>query len=273
MSLPPEQVQTVPAKAPQPRTLVIDNLIAVASGKGGVGKTWFSATLAHTIAHSGKRVLLVDGDLGLANIDVQLGLTPEHDLVSVVTGQVDAEKAVTRFAGGADHCRKGGFDVLAGRSGSGTLSTLASSELLALGKSIHRLSAKYDTVILDLGAGLDGSVRLLCGAASETLVVLTDEPTSLTDAYALIKVLWMRSGDIKTRAVINMAESAAHGRRTFKALSNACRNFLGREPELAGIIRRDKAVKDAIRQQMPLLSRSPQCAAAEDVAAIAETVK
>ena len=262
------QAKTVSGKQP----LRIDNLIAVASGKGGVGKTWFSATLAHTLALSGQRVLLVDGDLGLANIDVQLGLTPNQDLVSVVTGQIDAAEALTPFNGGADKARKGGFDVLAGRSGSGTLSTLAAPELVALGKTIWHLSANYDAVILDLGAGLDGAVRLLCSAARETLVVLTDEPTSLTDAYALIKILWMRSNDTQIRAVINLADSAAQGRRTYKALANACRNFLSKEPDLAGIIRRDKAVKEAIRQQMPLLTRSPGSNAGADVSEVAQAL-
>ena len=105
---------------------IVPNLITVASGKGGVGKTWFASTLAHTLAFRGKRVLLFDGDLGLANIDVQLGLTPEHDLGSVIAGRIEFEDAVTPFQGGADSSnkeaeRKTGFDVIAGRSGSGTL--------------------------------------------------------------------------------------------------------------------------------------------------------
>src|SRR5262249_14804409 len=100
------------------------NIIAVASGKGGVGKTWFSITLTHALAKRGARTLLFDGDLGLANVDVQLGITPERDLSSVIAGQIPMQKAVTRHAGG--------FDIVAGRSGSGSLATLSATRLMSL---------------------------------------------------------------------------------------------------------------------------------------------
>ena len=120
------------------------NIIAVASGKGGVGKTWFSITRAHALARAGRKVLLFDGDLGLANVDVQLGVTPERDLASVIAGESTLAQAATRH--------DGGFDIIAGRSGTGGLATLPASRLLTLRTELHLLSQDYDWVVIDLGA-------------------------------------------------------------------------------------------------------------------------
>ncbi len=153
--------------------------VSIASGKGGVGKTWFAITLAHALARRGHRVLLFDGDFGLANVDIQLGLMPEHDLGSVLSGQVSMANAVSSFAAG-------GFDVLAGRSGSRALSTLEPKLLESLLAKLAELGTRYDHVLLDLGAGLDRSARRMAACADTLLVVATDEPTSLTDAYATL---------------------------------------------------------------------------------------
>ncbi|NWH07950.1 MAG: MinD/ParA family protein [Alphaproteobacteria bacterium] len=244
-------------------------LIAIASGKGGVGKTWLSATLAHALAQENERVLLFDGDLGLANIDVQLGLTPTNDLGAVISGRMTLAEAVTPFAGGAS---EGGFDVLAGRSGSGALAHLNRAEIGAMAQSLKLLATHYDRTIVDLGAGLDLAVLGLTAACDTTLVVLTEEPTSLTDAYALIKIM-NRAGDMRdTRVVVNMAQSEEAGRKTWGALANACRNFLGLEPPLAGVIRRDEKIKEAIRRQTAFLTRHPAAPAAADVTALARSL-
>jgi len=248
----------------------ISNLVAIASGKGGVGKTWFAVTLSHALARAGERILLVDGDLGLANVDVQLGLTPGYDLAGVIAGTVSAAAATMAVEGGAGG---NGFDVLAGRSGSGALGALRPGELSGFVRIIQDLASKYDRVVLDLGAGIDTPVRLMCSAASHILVILTDEPTSLTDAYALVKLLYMRDPTASIDIVVNQAETVSQGRRTHQALAQACRSFLGREPPLAGIIRRDKLVKEAIRQQTALLARHPQSAAAADVGAVAKLLR
>jgi flagellar biosynthesis protein FlhG len=260
----------MPRAAPKPAPLRIPNLIAVASGKGGVGKTWFAVTLSHTMARHSGRTLLIDGDLGLANVDVQLGLTPGHDLAAVVAGTVAVKEAIHPVDGGSKSGR--GFDVLAGRSGSGALSTLKPAELSSLIDHIAALAQSYTHVILDLGAGIEAPVRMMCAAAGLVLVVLTDEPTSLTDAYALVKVLKMRDETAPINVVVNLAEGASQGRRTYQALAHACRSFLGQEPQLAGIIRRDRLVKDAIRQQTPLLARYPQSTALADIEALARAL-
>jgi flagellar biosynthesis protein FlhG len=245
-----------PASEPRAR-----NIIAVASGKGGVGKTWLSVTLSHALARQGRRVLLLDADLGLANVDVQLGIAPEHDLGAAIAGRIPFNQAVIRH--------HAGFDVLAGRSGSGALAALPALKLHELRARLSVLANRYDVAIMDLGAGIEPPVRLLSEAARTCLVVATDEPTSLTDAYAFMKVTAQSQPDADLRIVVNMAPSRAAGERTHATLCAACSNFLGFAPPLVGVIRRDAKVPDAIRAQSPLMVRYPSCDAAADVEALA----
>jgi len=236
--------------------------VAVGSGKGGVGKTWFAITLAHALARSGRRVLLFDGDLGLANIDIQLGLTPVLDLGSVVSGAATLADAIEHFV-------PGGFDILAGRSGSGSLATLEPAALERLLALLTLTAARYDTVLLDLGAGLDRPVRRLAAWADTLLVVATDEPTSLTDAYATLKLHAADRPGGDARLIVNQSSTPSAGERTAATLTRACMAFLGRAPLMAGTVRRDLHVQDAIRRQTPLLTRHPNCPASLDVERIA----
>jgi len=262
MTLAPPDLSPPPGPVVTEQRRSAPKLIAVASGKGGVGKTWFAITLAQALARAGQRVLLFDGDLGLANVDVQLGLMPEHDLGTVLAGTVDLPHAVTRHA-------EGGFDVLAGRSGSGALAALEPALLDRALAGLRNAARGYDVVLLDLGAGVERAVRRMAARADLLLVLATDEPTSLTDAYAVVKLFYTDRPDGEARLVINQAQTHAAGERTYAALARACTTFLRRAPALAGIIRRDDRVRDAIRRQTPLLTRHPSCPASIDVERIA----
>lgn len=240
-------------------------LIAVASGKGGVGKTWFSITLSHALAQAGKKVLLFDGDLGLANIDVQLGLMAKRDLNDVIEGHLSLAHVVEHYA-------DGGFDIVAGRSGHGSLSSLPLERLNALLQQIRGIVPEYDAVIIDLGAGIDRTVRFITAATDATIVVTTDEPTALTDAYALIKLSHAAGHADNIKVVVNMTGDAKEGTATYNTLLKACKNFLKLTPPLLGVVRQDKRVREAIRAQTPYLTRSPNTDTAADIEKIARNV-
>lgn len=241
------------------------NIVAVASGKGGVGKTWFSITLAHALTRMGKKVLLFDGDLGLANVDVQLGLMPKRDLNDVIRGRLSLDKVIQTY-------EEGDFDIIAGRSGQASLASLPSQRLTLLRDQLLDVADSYDVVICDLGAGVDRTVRMLSATAAQTVLITTDEPTSLTDAYAYIKIGNAAGMSKNINIVVNMASSETEGERTYKTLLKACSNFLRLKPPLLGMIRVDPKVKECIRHQTPLLIRSPNTQAAENVEDIAQQI-
>jgi flagellar biosynthesis protein FlhG len=257
------------------------NLIAVASGKGGVGKTWFSITLSQALAGFGNRVLLVDGDLGLANVDVQLAMSPVHDLASVVAGKIKFADAIGHFSGGAPHredktgpSRRApmGFDVLAGRSGSGALDSLSRKQIESLCMDLIQAAVAYDHLIVDLSAGINSHMMPLFSRIGKALIIVTDDPTSITDAYATIKFLATLHPELDIQIVVNLAESKSQADKTFGAVHRACEHFLQFTPRMAGYIVRDKHVPQAIRAQAPLLARFPQSEAATQVQAIAEAL-
>ena len=240
-----------------------NRLIAVASGKGGVGKTWFAITLAHALAQQGQRVLLFDGDLGLANVDIQLGLMPKRDLGSVLDGEISLRGALMTY-------EEGGFDILAGRSGTGNLAGLSATRLAALVIDLEKLASDYDHVVMDLGAGLERTIRLLATRAGMILVLTNEEPTALTDAYAFMKVMRTEHPDADIRIVVNAASTPMDGEKTYETLAKASKSFLSHSPPLAGIIRSDRNVPAAVRAQISLLVRSPHSDAAADVEGIAK---
>jgi flagellar biosynthesis protein FlhG len=236
-------------------------IIAIASGKGGVGKTWLAITLAQALGQAGRRVVLLDADLGLANADVQLGLNPARDIAHVLAGGAPRDAALALPAG---------FHLMPGRSGSGALAGLSGAALDQAVALPRQLGTVWQDVVVDLGAGVGAAQRRLAAGADILLVVATEEPTSLTDAYAVLK---LHAGDAPggdARLVVNLASGAAAGQRTHATLEAAARRFLQRGLPLAGIVRRDAKVPDAIRHQTPLLTRHPSSPAAQDVRALAQ---
>ncbi|MBO6505459.1 MAG: P-loop NTPase [Kordiimonadaceae bacterium] len=243
-------------------------LITIASGKGGVGKTWLSVTLAHALASAGAKTLLFDGDLGLANVDIQLGLMPESDLGAVIAGGALMADVVTPFKDNAGV----GFDVIAGKSGSGALGSLAAATLVSLRDGLAAMAPDYDHVLLDLAAGVDPAVTTLSDHGGRVIVVMTGDPTSLTDAYAFIKLAVGRNPDANIAIVVNNVASKRDGEKAYEAIKRAAEGFLKISPPLLGIIKSDSKVVDAIRAQMPLLARHPQAEAAQDVKALAASL-
>lgn len=247
----------------------VGNMYVVASGKGGIGKTWFSITLTHLMAKQGRRVLLFDGDLGMANVDIQLGITPEKDLVNVIEGKCHLAEAITTY----ETLDGTSFKILPGRSGSGVLGNMPSQRLMNLREKLKVMAGAYNDMIVDLGAGADNIVRILTGLPATIFILTTDDPTALTDAYALIKMLVIQKADVSLQVVVNLAESQSTGMATYQTLTKACKQFLGVTPGLAGIIRRDKDVQETVRRQQPLAQNYPQSLALQDMVALVETIK
>jgi flagellar biosynthesis protein FlhG len=251
-----------PRPSPQPTSCDRGpQLIAIASGKGGVGKTWLAITLSHALAMAGRRVLLVDADLGLANVDVQLGLEPADGLPAVLSGR-------STVADAARPHPAMGFDILAGCSGSGALAGLDEAAHRRLLAALREAGSRWQDVVLDLGAGLDRGVRALAAGADLLLVVATAEPTSLTDAYAVLKFHRRDRPRGDARLVVNQAVDRAAGERTWRSLDRACGHFLGGGVRLAGVLRRDPRVPESIRRQSAYLSRYPTTQLASELDAL-----
>jgi flagellar biosynthesis protein FlhG len=246
-------------------------ILAVASGKGGVGKTALSLALAQAFSKRGKRTLVVDADLGMANVDVQLGLNPSGDLGSIVAGRLTLAESVAEACGGAQV--RGGFDVIAGPSGSGALANLDISAVGRLAAGVATASLDYDRTLIDLAAGAERSTVRLAAAADDFLIVINDEPTSLTDAYAFVKTLRVRDEGAAPFVVVNNAPDREAAHRAYATFARTCKSFLGFTPPLAGIIRRDEHVPQAIRAQAALAVRSPDCAAVGDIVALARALE
>jgi flagellar biosynthesis protein FlhG len=238
---------------------------AVGSGKGGTGKTLIAASLAHALAHEGERVLLCDADFGLSNTTVHLGLKSGGDLVGVLAGRKDIAQATVPVLGGLN--TRGGFDILAAPSGSGALADLGEDSAARL-IALLRANRGYDRVLLDLGAGVDSTTMHLAQSADETLLVLTSDPASLTDAYAFAKLL-MRAATQPPLLIVNMTSNENESRRTADALIETCRAFLKSAPVFLGGIPRDSHALEAVRQQAHLLTLYPQAAASRAIAIIA----
>ncbi len=241
-------------------------VFSVTSGKGGVGKTNISVNLAYTLAQAGRRVLLLDADLGLANVDVLLGLAPKLNIFHLFHEGMSLDKILCETPYG--------FRILPASSGVSDMVNLDTGQKLDLLEAMDFLEDALDFLIVDTGAGINDNVLYFNLAVQERLLVLTPEPTSLTDAYALIKVLKMQHGIERFRVLINMASSEKAAKEIYLKLHNACDYFLsGISLDLVGFIPQDKVVRKAVVNQEPFCKMAPESKAAKALVLAAQTIE
>ena len=224
-------------------------VIAVTSGKGGVGKTNLSVNLGTALAQGGRGVLLMDADLGLANVDVLLGLSPRRNLSHVIAGEATLEEVIVE---GED-----GLSVIPAASGVQRMAELSPAEHAGLIRSFSELSQDVEYLIVDTAAGISDSVMSFARAAREVLVVVCDEPSSITDAYALIKVLNRDHRVQHFHMVANRVRSAREGQDLFAKLSTVTTRFLDLALDYAGAIPEDDALRKAVQRQRPVVTAFP----------------
>jgi len=217
-------------------------VLAVSSGKGGVGKTNIVANLAYVLSKQGKKVLVVDADLGLNNIDILLGLNPKFHIGHVLSGEKNVQNIITEGPAGIHLLPAGG--------GLQELTQLDDEKKVVLMEELDQVSSGYDFLIFDTGAGISTNVTYFCSAAHEILLVATTEPTSLTDVYALIKTLYTKHAQKYFRVIINSVGSESEARLIFKNLAAVADRFLPDvSVEYLGYILLDPVVTKAVRQQ------------------------
>ncbi len=224
-------------------------VIAVSGGKGGVGKTTVSVNLAAAMAAAGRRVLLLDGDLGLANVDVLLGLTPRYTLQQVVSGERRLEEVLVDA--------RPNLRVAPAASGVSRMANLDAASHAAIVHAFATLPERFDTLIVDTAAGIGDSVQRFTAAAQHVLVVLRDEPASLTDAYALIKVLSRDNGVRRFRVLVNMMREGASGELLFRRLQRVTDRYLDVQLEYAGDLPEDRQLLKAVRAQRTVIEAFP----------------
>ncbi len=224
---------------------------SIASGKGGVGKTSFVINLALALTRLGKRVLIFDADLGLANVDIMLGISPKFDIRYVINGTLTLKDIIYE----TEH----GFSVIPAGSGVLELTQLSSNQKLLLRAQMEEAFSPFDYLFFDISAGISDNVLFFSQLADERIVLLTPEPTSMADAYAYLKVLHKKSKIKDFNLVINMARDEEEGKKVYYQLLYVTEKFLPEiRLELLGILPYDECVKRAIRSQIPYLIYCPE---------------
>ena len=228
-------------------------VIAITSGKGGVGKTNVSVNLSVALAQAGKQVMLMDADLGLANVDVMLGMQPNGNLAHVIEGERSLDEVIIRGPAGVM--------VVPAASGIKRLAELSSMEHAGLIRAFSELAHDVDTLIIDTAAGINDSVTSFSRASQEVIVVVCDEPASITDAYALIKVL-NQDGIRNFRVLANQARSAQEGLELFNKITRVTDRYLDATLQFLGVVPHDDYLRKAVQKQRPVVNAYPRSRAA-----------
>ncbi|MCL2235550.1 MAG: MinD/ParA family protein [Defluviitaleaceae bacterium] len=225
-------------------------VIAVTSGKGGVGKTNFTINLGLFLQRQGFRVIVLDADLGLANIEILLGVAPERSLLDVLNDRCNFDEAITRL--------EGNLGFISGGSGLAEMANANEDTLGSMVEKLSQLDNLADIVLIDTGAGISNSVLKFVVASRESIVVCAPEPTSITDAYSLMKSVKERGGHVpQFKIVVNRADDRKEGDAIFKNLHKVSQRFLEMEIEHLGTILFDQSLVKAVKQQKPCLLSFP----------------
>ncbi len=235
--------------------------IAVTSGKGGVGKSNVALNLAVLLSAAGQRVALVDADLGLANLDILVDAEPRANLSHVIAGRRTLAEVLVDLPSGVQ--------LVPGASGLVNLANLGEFQRARLLQELATLEDDNDVIIVDTGAGISPAVLQFTAAADHTMVVATPEPTAITDAYAVVKILMQRGYDGQISLLVNQAPSRQEARATQQRIASVARQFLEARILDAGYVLSDPKVREAVRKRQPFVLASPRCPASKCLAALA----
>lgn len=236
-------------------------VIAITSGKGGVGKTNIVANLGYALCKAGKKVLIFDADLGLGNLDVLLGLTPRYNLSHVIEGKKQLSEIIVSGPGN--------LKILPASSGVQELTKLTSSQKMTVFNDLHTLLSNYDIVLIDTAAGISSNVLYFNASANEIMVVVTPEPTSITDAYALIKILSVKYQEKHFRLLVNLAKNNREADDVSRQLCLVANRFLDVSIEYFGSVLIDDNVKIGVRKQKIVSEIAPMTQASRNIAELA----
>lgn len=239
-------------------------VIAVTGGKGGIGKTNVSVNLSMALAALGRRVVLLDADLGLANVDVLLGIKPKATLADVLDGKCDLRDVLIDGPGG--------IRIVPAASGAARMVNLNQQQHAGLIQAFSDIGDNIDVLIVDTAAGIGDSVVSFVRAAQEVLVVVCDEPTSITDAYALIKLLNRDHGMTRFRVLANMVNTPQEGRTVFAKLTKVTDRFLDVALQYVGAVPYDESVRKAVQKQRAVIDAFPRSKASLAIRGIAQKV-
>ncbi len=235
--------------------------VCVMSGKGGVGKTNITLNLAYALHQMSFPTMLMDCDMGLANLDVLLNITPEGNIQDALLGNANLKDVLYPL--------KENLDILPAASGVPELVELDDDQRKLLLKRLEPILENYQYIFMDLGAGITDMVQSFAAMAALRIVVVTPEPTSLTDSYALMKVLHSNYNVRDFMVIVNQVEDKKEEKQTFERLANACKRFLGLEPILLGSVRSDNRLVESVLRQDPLMNWAADSKAGVDIHSLA----
>ncbi len=236
-------------------------VIAVTSGKGGVGKTNITANLAVCLAASNKKVLLLDADLGLGNLDILMNVNSRYNLWHVANGEKSLEEVVQPAPGGVE--------IICGASGIEEMANLGSFQRERLFENLRQLTEKYDYILIDTSAGINQSVVGFCNSSDQVLVVMTPEPCSMTDGYAMIKVMSSQNYEGKISVIVNMASNISEGKKIYRQVSDVSKRFLDTPVYDAGTICSDEKLSACVRTREPVVLAQPKSSVSTSIMSIA----